>query len=131
MENSRVSAVIIRDKKILLIKRIKRGEEYYVFPGGGVEAGEILMDATRREIKEELSLDAKIGEELFRIQNQNKEEIFFLVKEFSGVPEIGGPEKERMSDGNRYAPEWKTIDEFQKLENIYPAEAKQKIVPVL
>ncbi len=33
----RVAAVIIKDDKILLIRRIKNGQEYYVFPGGGVK----------------------------------------------------------------------------------------------
>ena len=40
MENEtreRASAVIIKDNKILLMKRVKPNLEYFVFPGGGVE----------------------------------------------------------------------------------------------
>jgi ADP-ribose pyrophosphatase YjhB (NUDIX family) len=45
MENKirkRATAIIIENGKILLIKRIKSGMEYFVVPGGGVEEGETL-----------------------------------------------------------------------------------------
>ena len=32
--------VIIKNNKILLIHRLKKGEEYFVLPGGGIEDGE-------------------------------------------------------------------------------------------
>ena len=57
----RASAVIIKDNKILLMKRVKPNLEYFVFPGGGVEKNESLDDTLKREVKEELSLDIKNG----------------------------------------------------------------------
>jgi ADP-ribose pyrophosphatase YjhB (NUDIX family) len=35
--NKRAAAVIIKDGKILLMRRVKNGREYFVFPGGGIE----------------------------------------------------------------------------------------------
>jgi 8-oxo-dGTP diphosphatase len=46
--HQRVRAVIEKDGKILLIKRVKPDETYWVFPGGGVEAGENLENALTR-----------------------------------------------------------------------------------
>ena len=42
-----------------VIKR-KDFQDYYTFPGGGLEEGETLEEGTIREIKEELNAD-KIG----------------------------------------------------------------------
>ena len=52
--NIRVYALVIKDRKILLVKENLRHYEFIKFPGGGVELGEGLMDALRREINEEL-----------------------------------------------------------------------------
>ena len=52
-----VSAAIIRDGKVLIVRRA-RPPAYGVFtlPGGGVEAGETLHEAVIREVKEETAL---------------------------------------------------------------------------
>jgi 8-oxo-dGTP diphosphatase len=53
----RVSGIIIKEGKILLIRRVKEGREYFVFPGGGVEDNESVEEALVRELKEEASID--------------------------------------------------------------------------
>jgi ADP-ribose pyrophosphatase YjhB (NUDIX family) len=54
-----VSIALFRENKVLLIKRAKPPfEHHYSLPGGLVEAGEILEDAARRELKEEVGMDA-------------------------------------------------------------------------
>lgn len=50
----RVRAVIVKDNKIILIKRVKSNETYWVFPGGGIEPGETKEVALLREISEAL-----------------------------------------------------------------------------
>ena len=95
--NKRVAAIIVRDNKILLMHRIKEGQEYFVFPGGGIEENESVEDAIIRETKEELSLDIKIDKLLFEIENRGQKELYFLIKEFSGALKLSGPEKDRMN----------------------------------
>lgn len=125
--DKRSVAVIIREGKILLMHRIKNGQQYFVFPGGGVEDGETVEVGIVREIKEEFGIDIKIEKLLFQIENQGREEFYFLVKEFTGIPEIGGEEKERMSEVNQYYPVWKNLSEIKTLVNLYPEQAKQKV----
>lgn len=49
-----VGAVVIRDEKVLLVKRRKPpGKGLWSIPGGRVELGETLKEAAEREVKEE------------------------------------------------------------------------------
>ncbi len=56
----RVSAVLRREGRILLIRQEKPGKEYWLLPGGGVESGESLADALHREFAEELGIDDRL-----------------------------------------------------------------------
>jgi 8-oxo-dGTP diphosphatase len=55
-----VSAAIIRDGKVLIVRRARppaRG--LYTLPGGGVEVGETLFEAVKREVREETALEVE------------------------------------------------------------------------
>jgi ADP-ribose pyrophosphatase YjhB (NUDIX family) len=52
-----VSAAIIRDGKILIVRRARPpAGGLYTLPGGGVEVGETLVEAVVREVREETAL---------------------------------------------------------------------------
>ena len=64
------AAVIERDGRFLVTKR-QRGvhlEGLWEFPGGKCDAGEDLRACLRRELKEELAVSARIGEEILATQ---------------------------------------------------------------
>jgi len=53
-----VSAAILRDGKVLIVRRARKPAlGAYTLPGGVVEAGETLDEAVRREVREETGLD--------------------------------------------------------------------------
>jgi 8-oxo-dGTP diphosphatase len=55
-----IDAVIIRDKKILLIRRgVEPFKDYWGTPGGYVGWDETVEDTVRREVKEETNLDVE------------------------------------------------------------------------
>jgi len=55
-----VSAAIIRDGKVLVVRRARHPALHlYTLPGGVVETGETLTDAVMREVREETSLDVE------------------------------------------------------------------------
>jgi len=55
-----VSAAIVRDGKVLVVRRARNPAlSLYTLPGGVVETGETLMQAVTREVREETSLDVE------------------------------------------------------------------------
>lgn len=56
----RVSAILRRERRILLVRHEKGGREYWLLPGGGVKAGETLARALQRELTEEVGLEEDI-----------------------------------------------------------------------
>jgi 8-oxo-dGTP diphosphatase len=52
----RVSAIIRWQGQVLLCRQEKPGKQYWLLPGGGVDGGETLMEALRRELREELGI---------------------------------------------------------------------------
>jgi 8-oxo-dGTP diphosphatase len=86
-----VAALIVKDGKILVCQRTKHQTMplKWEFPGGKIEEGEQPRDALRRELEEELGIDATIGDEVARIKHEyrsgNSVELrFFVVQEFRG-----------------------------------------------
>ncbi|MBU2595879.1 NUDIX domain-containing protein [Patescibacteria group bacterium] len=125
--HKRVRAVIIKDNKILLMRRVKNGRKYFVFPGGGVKKKENFEAAIRREIKEEFDIDITIETFLFRIENKGRVELYFLIKNFTGQPKLSGEERQMVDDNNQYFLEWKNLSGLKKLSNLFPQEAKNRI----
>ena len=123
----RIVGIIIKDDKILLMRRVRNGQEYYVFPGGSIESNETEEDALKREMEEETGLLVKNNRKLFEIENQGRRETYCLIKEFDGTLEIKGPEKERMNEQNQYYLEWVKLSVIRELNNLYPQEAIRKL----
>ena len=55
-------AVIVKDNKIVLIKKQDDEGFFYIFPGGGQDKGETLEDTVIRECIEELDAAVKVHE---------------------------------------------------------------------
>jgi ADP-ribose pyrophosphatase YjhB (NUDIX family) len=57
-----VGLVVRKDNSVLLIQRGQEpGKGRWTIPGGGVELGESLREAGRREIREECGVDVTVG----------------------------------------------------------------------
>ena len=90
------AAVIERDDRFLLTRR-QRGvhlEGYWEFPGGKCEPGETHAACLVREIREELGVEAAIGDEVLATSHEypdRRVELHFLQCEVVGapVPQLG------------------------------------------
>jgi 8-oxo-dGTP diphosphatase len=86
-----VAALIVKGGKILICQRTKHQTMplKWEFPGGKIEEGEQPRDALRRELDEELGINATIGDEVARIRHEYKsgnsvELRFYVVYQFRG-----------------------------------------------
>ena len=89
-----VAALILKDGKVLVCQRTRHQSMplKWEFPGGKIEDGDQPRDALRRELEEELGIDAHIGEEVARIRHDYKnggavELRFYVVNEYTGEME--------------------------------------------
>jgi len=85
------AAFVVRHGKILICQRTRHQPMplKWEFPGGKIEPGEQPRDALRRELEEELGIQATIGDEVTRIRHHYKqggtvELRFYVVRQYSG-----------------------------------------------
>ena len=86
-----VAAVIEKNAKVLVCQRTRHQTMplKWEFPGGKIEEGEQPRDALRRELEEELGIQARIGDEIARLQHAypngaTVELRFFIVRDYGG-----------------------------------------------
>ncbi len=120
--NLRVKAIVIKDGKLLLIHRFRDGNEYYAFPGGGVEEGEDLDTALKREILEETGRNLLSFEQIFEQPEDGKVFYFYRCELEEGEMILGGPEREKQSATNRYLFEWIDLTELPGLAYPIPPD---------
>ena len=113
-----VSAAILRDGKVLVVRRARKPAlGVYTMPGGVVEAGETLIEAVTREVMEETGLSiapvtlAGHREAIVR-DTEDRVERHFVILCFAARWLGGEPELNEELDDAR----WVTLDELQTLK---------------
>jgi 8-oxo-dGTP diphosphatase len=87
-----VTAAVIEENDRFLVTRRQRGvhlEGYWEFPGGKCEADEDHAACLARELREELAVEARVGEELLATTHAYADreiEIHFIRCDIAGDP---------------------------------------------
>lgn len=128
--------IVIKDNKLLAIHRRREGQEYYVFPGGHLDAGETLAEACAREVLEETSVVARPFREIYKFWYEDHKhdrgngwQSFMVCEYQSGEPqptdaeEYTDPERK----GGFYEPVWLDIDQLAKVD-LRPSFVKKQLL---
>ena len=121
---------MLKEDKVLLMHRLKNNEEYWTFPGGGVENGKTIEQAVIREVLEETSMPTEIYKLLYEHHYETSDQYYYLCEYISGEPVLGNAiEKERMekSTSDIYGPEWVEVNKLPKLL-VYPLEIRDWLI---
>ncbi|HUZ45039.1 MAG TPA: (deoxy)nucleoside triphosphate pyrophosphohydrolase [Terriglobia bacterium] len=109
------AGILLRGQEILICQR-HHSDPYglqWEFPGGKVRNGEELKAALRRELEEELGIDAEVGKEVYRLSHRYPdryvEVVFFRIESYRGEPD------NRVFEAMEWAPR-DTLRRFNFLE---------------
>ncbi|WP_077324628.1 NUDIX hydrolase [Virgibacillus siamensis] len=123
----RGSVVIVDNKKVGLIQRIRDGYTYYVFPGGGIEGDETPEEGAKREALEELGVEVKVNECIAKVEFSGTQ-YFYLSEIVEGTFGTGQGEEytNEKRDRGTYLPMWIDIDKLSSID-VKPREVALKI----
>ena len=107
--------------------RSEDGKEYYTLPGGKQRPDELMLDALKREVKEETGYDIEpksllFIREGFNEENQSHRIEFMFICETIGEPDVSA----FVYDTNQIGTKWISIDNITH-EELYPAEMRNII----
>ena len=120
-------ALIIKDGKMLAIKISDQKEEWYIMPGGGQNAEELLPEAACREVAEEMGIQVDVKDLVFVVEGAHGEsfhrvDLVFLC-EYIG--EIANPVLQK--DTNQVGYDWLDIKTLNQAP-LYPSKLRRQIM---
>lgn len=122
----RGSALILKDNAVLLIEFVDENGKHYNLPGGGVEAGETLIQSIAREAREEASVEVDVGGVAFLYEyapHLNKEKygtVHSLTTIFECRLKEGEiPKMPAVPDKNQTGVRWIQLDDLHNII-LYP-----------
>jgi ADP-ribose pyrophosphatase YjhB (NUDIX family) len=117
----RVSALVVRDGGLLLVRHVVDDREWWCPPGGGVEGDEPLPFAAERELHEETGVTANALRIIYLLDFIVPDppcrnlEVYILMGDASGEPRISENESRYLKEARFF-----TRDEMAAL-TVYPA----------
>ena len=120
-------ALIIKDGKMLAIKISDGKEEWYIMPGGGQNAEELLPEAACREVAEEMGIQVNVKDLVFVVEgvhgeNFHRVDLVFLC-EYAG--KIENPVLQKDTDQAGYV--WLDIQSLNRAP-LFPSKLRCQIM---
>ncbi len=120
-------ALIINKEEMLASKINDNGNIFYIMPGGGQETEELLPDAVKREVAEEIGIEVEPKALKFVVEGLHGE-TFHRVDLVFLCEYIGEIEKAEIhGDGNQIGFEWLPIENLANIP-LYPSKLRSQII---
>lgn len=120
--------LVMRNDEVLLVK--ERDDDWWALPGGGIDHGESIEFALKREIEEELGIPAKEISSDFQIAYYNIGNVANGVPRMNLFFKVAVPEE--LLKSTRHVAEWKWFTEAEFLNaDLHPSYSKEKLATVL
>ena len=119
-------ALVIRDGRMLAIRLHDQDGDFYIMPGGGQNAGELLPAAVERDVAEETGIAVKAGDAVFIIEGEKGEESHRVDVVFR-CEYLGETDAERHTDWNQTGYDWLDIATLNKAP-LYPSKLRRSIM---
>ncbi len=126
MNKVSIACIAVRDGKVLVARRIQKGQMggRWEFPGGKVEDGETDEDAVVREMQEEFGIKAECRNFICSTVFIHKESEVSLNAYFITVPHDGMSQKYALTEHTEY--KWVFIEEVPSFTFV---DSDMKIFP--
>ena len=122
----RAAALIVENNSILLVEFEDENGLHYNLPAGGLEPGESLIDAVKREAREETSVEVEVGSVAFVYEYEPIRNDFV----YGNVPSIGVtfackrvsgslPRMPEKPDSHQVGVRWVPLTELKSVQ-LYP-----------
>ncbi len=114
--------MIVQAGRVALIKRVRAGRTYYLFPGGGVEVGETPEQAAIREALEELGVDVELGEPRYEEGFNRSRFVYYDARIVGGAfgtglwPDHAERSTEARERSGTHEPVWVPLEELAGLD---------------
>ncbi len=94
----RIAGILVENGKVLMIEQEKKGNKYWLLPGGGLDFGESFEECIKREFREEAGIEVEpeklvfISESIAPDNSRHIVNLYFKVVKKSGDIKIGDEE---------------------------------------
>jgi ADP-ribose pyrophosphatase YjhB (NUDIX family) len=132
-----VRVIILDDEnRVLMVKQYHENREFWLVPGGAIEAGETSIIAAEREVREETGLEVMIGRLIWHVEEVSEDRgmrfvNFFLGDIIGGELKLG--EDPEFSEDDQVLREvaFLTKEEIQGLPKVYPEALRDELWDIL
>lgn len=119
-------ALVFHQGRVLAVKLHDADGDFYILPGGGQTAGELLPDTVKREVAEETGLAVAVGDIAFVIEG-SEGEAHHRVDLVFRCESLGPAKAQHHPDNNQVGYEWLSIADLNHAP-LYPSKLRRPIM---
>jgi 8-oxo-dGTP pyrophosphatase MutT (NUDIX family) len=128
--NTRVQAIIVRARRVLMAKHRVEKIEWWCLPGGGLEGDETLEEGVLREVKEECNVDGRVLRLTSNlIEASGVESFTYLVDIGDREPSLGSDPEVDLGAPILIDLQWLALDEVPERDRAFLWQAGLMTVP--